>query len=176
MGRVTELKGNLITLAKEDKFEVVVHGCNCFCTMGAGLAPQMAAEFGADTFTLEQSGLRGDYNKLGQIDYVKMYLEDTGKWTRFPDESGEWIEAEVTVINAYTQYHYGKNHKDGVENPVDYLAIQMVFRKMNHIFKGKHIGVPRIGAGLAGGDWDRIKKIILDELVDCDVTLVEFDK
>jgi len=33
-------------------------------------------------------------------------------------------------------------------------------RKINHIFAGKHIGLPLIGAGLAGGDWDRIRVII----------------
>jgi O-acetyl-ADP-ribose deacetylase (regulator of RNase III) len=45
-------------------------------------------------------------------------------------------------------------------------------RKMNHIFKGKHIGMPKIGAGLAGGDWKFIQQIIVRELKDCIVTVV----
>jgi O-acetyl-ADP-ribose deacetylase (regulator of RNase III) len=49
-------------------------------------------------------------------------------------------------------------------------------RKINHRFKGKHIGLPKIGAGLAGGDWDRIKKIIQSELTDCIVTVVIYKK
>jgi O-acetyl-ADP-ribose deacetylase (regulator of RNase III) len=79
---------------------------------------------------------------------------------------------DLIVVNAYTQYNYGANHKDGVAKPVDYEAITMCMRKMNVAFKGKHIGLPKIGAGLAGGDWDRIKKIIQTELIDCKVTIV----
>jgi O-acetyl-ADP-ribose deacetylase (regulator of RNase III) len=48
-------------------------------------------------------------------------------------------------------------------------------RKMNTIFKGLHIGLPQIGAGLAGGDWNRIKEIIIQELIDCRVTVVIFN-
>jgi O-acetyl-ADP-ribose deacetylase (regulator of RNase III) len=49
-------------------------------------------------------------------------------------------------------------------------------RKINSIFSGKHIGLPQIGAGLAGGDWNKIKKIIQDELKDCKVTIVIYKK
>jgi O-acetyl-ADP-ribose deacetylase (regulator of RNase III) len=45
-------------------------------------------------------------------------------------------------------------------------------RKINHTFKGKHIGLPKIGAGLAGGDWNRIKTIIQTELKDMKVSVV----
>jgi len=37
------------------------------------------------------------------------------------------------------------------------------------------IGYPKIGAGLAGGDWDVISRIIDDELMDWDHTVVVFD-
>jgi O-acetyl-ADP-ribose deacetylase (regulator of RNase III) len=33
--------GDLIKLALKGEFDVIVHGCNCFCQMGAGIAPQM---------------------------------------------------------------------------------------------------------------------------------------
>ena len=76
------------------------------------------------------------------------------------------------IVNSYTQYLYGKNHADGVSKPLDYDALTLCMRKINHVFKGKHIGLPTIGAGLAGGDWNRIKSIIQTELKDCDVTVV----
>lgn len=76
----------------------------------------------------------------------------------------------------YTQYHYGRNHSDGVQTPVDYDAITMCMRKINHIFKGKHIGLPKIGAGLAGGDWNIIENIIRAELKDMEVTIINFKK
>jgi len=43
---------------------------------------------------------------------------------------------------------------------------------MKHEFTGKRIGLPFIGAGLAGGDWDVIEDIINDELEGEDVTVV----
>lgn len=161
----TEVKGNLITLAKQGEFDVIAHGCNCFCVMGAGLAPQMAVAFGCDKFPMEHEDYRGDINKLGTIDFGLQHYPGSKKF-----ESGFY------VVNAYTQYSFGSNHPDGVKDPVDYDAITICMRKINHIFKGLHIGLPLIGAGLAGGDWEIIKTIIKQELKDCQVTIVHYKK
>ena len=32
------VKGNLVTLALAGEFDVIIHGCNCFNTMGSGVA------------------------------------------------------------------------------------------------------------------------------------------
>ena len=53
---------------------------------------------------------------------------------------------------------------------------QEVFSKIKREFTGQRIGYPLIGAGLAGGDWKVISKIIEDELKDENHTLVEFEK
>ena len=37
---------------------------------------------------------------------------------------------------------------------------------------GQRVGLPKIGAGLAGGDWDVIAKIIEEELSGENVTIV----
>ena len=44
------------------------------------------------------------------------------------------------------------------------------------LFSGRKIGYPKIGAGLAGGDWEVIEKIIDAELEGEDHALVEFVK
>jgi len=146
-----EIKGNLITLAKEGYFDVIAHGCNCFCTMGAGIAPQMANAFNCDLFPLENAEYSGDKGKLGKIDYKT--LDINGK--------------DLTVVNAYTQYGFGGK-------PFDYDAFKSIVAKMNSEFKGKHIGLPKIGAGLAGGHWPTIKQMINDGFTDCNVTVVQF--
>ena len=171
-----EVEGNLIYLSREGLFDVVTHGCNCLNQMGAGIAPQMALEFGCHMFEMEGKQYRGDINKLGTIDYQGLWYEDNDHWTKYPDENGKFATHELFVVNSYTQYNYGKNHTDGVSKPLDYEALTMCMRKINHTFKGKRIGLPQIGAGLAGGDWNRIKKIIQTELKDCDVTVVIFKK
>jgi O-acetyl-ADP-ribose deacetylase (regulator of RNase III) len=171
--------GDLIELAKQGHFDVVTHGCNCFCTMGAGIAPQMARAFGCDRFPMEDPKYRGDINKLGTIDYqsqlitpVMKPLKILGVEVESPDFGGH----PIIVVNSYTQYRYGANHADGDKRPVDYDAITMCMRKINHLFKGKTIGLPKIGAGLAGGDWEVIKGIILRELKDMEVIIVNYKK
>lgn len=168
-----EVKGNLITLALQGQFNVIAHGCNCLSNMGAGLAPQMAKTFGCDKFKMEMKG--PDINKLGCIDYETFVISKSGIWNSKLDDNIN-SDPEVTVVNAYTQYKYGKNHSDGVSKPLDYQALTLCMRKMNEKFKGLHIGLPQIGAGLAKGDWNRIKEIIMKELKDCRVTVVIFEK
>ena len=169
-----EVTGNLITLAKDGKYDVIAHGCNCFCTMGAGIAPQMADAFGADKFYMEDEAYAGDINKLGTIEYQTLVLGKNAIWNLLDADNKE-NEPELTVVNAYTQFDLGRNHKDGKSAPVDYEAVRLCMKKMNYMFKGKHIGLPQIGAGLAGGDWETIKAIIQEELTDVDVTVVIYD-
>lgn len=167
MLKYNEVEGDLIKLAIEGKFDVIAHGCNCHSIMGAGIAPQMAKAFGADDFPMERWG--STIQKLGNIDYQTVVLGENAIWT-LEDYKNNRNEPELTVVNAYTQYNYGRNHADGTFRPLDYEALTLCMRKMNKVFKGKHIGLPQIGAGLAGGDWEVIKKTIQTELSDCEVT------
>jgi O-acetyl-ADP-ribose deacetylase (regulator of RNase III) len=171
-----EIYGDLIKLSLEGSFDVITHGCNCHCTMGAGIAPQMAKAFGCDRFEMEAPEYKGDLNKLGTIDYELLHFSNWDKkFQKYPDE-GDQILYKLYVVNSYTQYNYGANHADGVARPLDYEALTLCLRKINQFFKGQHIGLPQIGAGLAGGNWNRIKSIIQQELRDCKVTVVIYKK
>jgi len=156
---INEVEGNLITLALEGSFDVIAHGCNCFCKQKSGLAPQMVKAFNTDIFALENPKYEGDINKLGMIDY-QLRRTLSGK--------------EFYVVNAYTQYYNRNNLPSTVPVPLDYQALKLCMRKINHIFKGKHIGLPKIGAGKAGGNWHVIFEDIKRELKDCNVTIVNF--
>lgn len=155
-----EIKGDLIELAKEGHFDIITHGCNCFCTMGAGIAPQIKKAF-PDAWQADNRTKAGDIMKLGCYTTADVEINNIG-----------WLK----VINSYTQYKYGRNHKDGDETPIDYQALTLCMKKINHNFKGKSIGLPKIGAGLAGGDWQIIKNILTHELWDMDVTIVLYNK
>jgi hypothetical protein len=140
--------------------------------MGAGIAPQMAKAFSCndpEKYHGESTSFpdrRGDMAKLGNI--------ESYAWFVFDEEGNR---RRLEVVNAYTQYKYGRNHKDGDKNPVDYAAIEMCMKKLNYRFKGKHIGLPGlIGCGLAGGNEDIVKSIIKKELKDCEVTIVYLEK
>lgn len=115
----------------------------------------MARAFDCNIFPMELDG--PNINKLGNIDYETFWNQGRNH--------------NLTVVNAYTQYYPRIDLK-----PFDYEAFTIICRKMNHIFKGKHIGLPMIGAGLAGGDWYRISEIIQKELSNCDVTVVIYNQ
>ncbi len=140
---------NLIDLAESGEFDVIIHGCNCFHTMGKGIALQLAKKF-PEIVNLDKQTKYGDTNKLG-----KFFIYDTGKYT---------------IVNAYTQYQYGTKTQH-----VDYNAIEEIFKKIKIMFSGKRIGYPKIGAGLAGGYWSIISKIINKELEGENHSLVLLD-
>lgn len=143
------IKGNLIDLAEIGKFDVIVHGCNCFHTMGAGIAKEISFRY-PEVLTVDKDyTTKGDKSKLGGFTFVRV---------KAPNKHG------FIIINAYTQYHYGKPKKNK-EGLVDYKAITEVFHLLSNNFQGLRIGYPKIGAGLAGGNWRIIKTIIDTELV-----------
>ena len=74
----------------------------------------------------------------------------------------------MAVVNAYTQYNFGKVKRQYV----DYDAVRSCFKEIKTTFSGHRIGFPLIGAGLGGGDWDVISRIIDEELEGEDFTLV----
>lgn len=179
-----EIKGDLISLALKGHFDVITHGCNCQNNMGAGIAPQMVKAFGCNSypFNLESSPLKkGDINKLGCIEACMFEISKDGnvftplRGRGYTSETPDRL-FDLWVVNSYTQFNYGRNHADGDKKPLDYEALTLCMRKINRTFQGKHIGLPKIGAGLAGGDWNKIKEIIQRELKDCKVTVVIYEK
>ena len=145
-----EINGDLIQLANQGLFDVIGHGCNCFCTMGAGLAVSMKHAF-PEIIMADECTRKGDKNKLGTFSHV-----DYG---------------HLIVLNLYTQYKYS-----GPEVNADYDAIRKCMQGIRKRYSGKCIGLPKIGAGLAKGDWSIISKIIEEELSDEDVTIVNYVK
>ena len=148
------IKGDLILLAREGKFDVIVHGANCFTTMGAGIARAIRSEF-PEAYEADARTLKGDKKKLGTLTYTTV------------KKNGN----DLIIVNGYTQYDFIGG---GVK--VKYEALRSVFKGVKTLFSGKRIAYPKIGAGLAGGDWGTISKIIDEELAGEDHTLVEYAK
>lgn len=147
-------KGDLIELALNGNFDVIVHGCNCFCTMGAGIAKQIKATF-PEAYKADLQTEKGLKEKLGTISFTEVETE----------------KGQLVIVNAYTQFHW-----KGVGKKVSYEAVKNCFKHIKSNFSGKRIGYPAIGAGLAGGDWNIISEIIEKELTDENHTFVEFQK
>lgn len=174
MGSFKEIYGDLFDGALNGEYDVIAQGNNCFNCQGAGIVIPFNKHFQTDKFPMELTG-KGDFNKLGQIDTKEFYIKDKKVYNLPVGRPGFGCRS-LTVCNCYTQYHYGKNHEDGVSAPFDKEAFILCMRKIDYKFRGMRIGLPAIGAGLAGGNLDEIKEIMKKELKHCDVTLVLFNK
>lgn len=133
----------------EAEESVIIHGCNAQGVMGSGVAlairnkyPEVAKKY----FKMKEDGRM-------QLGCCTFCHQDDGK----------------TVINAITQEFYGRNQHVVY---VSYAAIAHVFKNINDWCKMKgvdKIAIPKIGAGLANGDWSIIEKIIEEECTDVQV-------
>jgi O-acetyl-ADP-ribose deacetylase (regulator of RNase III) len=147
-------QGNLLTMAEQGQFDVVVQGCNCWNTMGRGIAREIRQRYPI-VAAVDAQTMKGDYTKLGN-------------WTvgRATDN--------FLIINAYTQYNMGTD-----EDVFEYTAFQLILQKLVKLYGDKRIGLPYIGMGLAGGDKETIMTMIewfAEQVIVAggSVTLVEF--
>ena len=157
-------KGNLIDMAEQGHFDVIVHGCNCQNTMGSGIAKEIRERYPhayeADTITGEL--ISDPIERLGNYSYV------TNQGKIF---MGNYFD----IVNAYTQLRYLPRGKDHFE----YESFKLILRKLAVVYGNKRIGLPYIGMGLAGVDPTRIMPMI-EDFANCihgyggSITLVEY--
>jgi len=145
---VEEVKKDIIEvyqkLSNKGKKVAILHGCNCFHTMGAGIALYLKKKYPAIFLADKYDTKYGDKNKLGKFSYY--IVDDT-----------------LIIVNCYTQYKYGwgNNHADPV-------AIQNSIKRVCENFPDHYILMPQIGCGLAGGKWELIKPVVNLALKDRD--------
>lgn len=149
-------RDNLIELAEEGHYDVILHGANCFCKMDDGIALQFAEHFPeilhADLLTISQ-----DKTKLGT------YTTATVKR----------VDKEFEILNCYVQYAYA-GYDIEISELFDYEAYERVLKTISVNFKNKKIGMPLIGTGHAGGDLDRILDITEKILKNNNVEIIIF--
>ena len=138
---------------------VIGHGCNAQGLMGAGIAAAIKRTYpGAFDVYAKAHSSRG--LRVGEV--------------------VPWFGNDRIVLNCITQERYGKD-PDVVY--VDYDGIRSCMRWIENTVRTQHgagvgpfarvreLGLPKIGAGLARGDWDRIAGIIEDEISSLDVVI-----
>ena len=143
---------DLVQCFKQGDFDAIAHGCNCFNTMGAGIALTIKNEF-PEAYAADAETFKGHRGKLGTYTSVRT-------------TSG-------VIYNAYTQYTYWDE-----TDMLSYDAVRLVFERINKDMKSKGItrlGIPRIGAARAGGDWGVVLSIIEEVCTDIEVYYVEYN-
>ena len=139
------IKGDLIKAAKSGKVDVIIHQANCFCLMGAGIARIIADEF-PEMYKVDQETIVGDITKFGSFSYAYMN------------------KYNLHGFNAYGQYRTGRS--------TDYDQLKSSLLQINKYIddniddKNIRIGLPMLGCGIGGGDWNVVDQIIKDVFKD----------
>ena len=141
------IKGDLLHLALQQRFDVIIHGCNCFNTMGAGIAKQIAKMWPEAAMVDKDTNL-GDKAKLGTFTSVSTHC--------------------CTVVNAYTQYRPGPDFS--------YDAFTTVLKAIEQKY-GQQVsyGLPLIGCGYGGADEVKVLHILKEWSLHKHVTIVRYD-
>jgi len=122
---------------------VLIHGANCFNTMGKGIAKIIKEKY-PEVYKADLETIKGDRNKLGTFSFSKT-------------KDGFYI------ANAYTQYtYYDKSdmfYIDAFENSLNSI-IEFFIKKRADKSKMIKFSFPAIGLGLANGDIKEIYSVL----------------
>jgi O-acetyl-ADP-ribose deacetylase (regulator of RNase III) len=155
------IDGNILN-ATED---IICHQVNCKGVMGAGLAKQ----------------IRNKYPYVYE-EYVKLIKWATEEYKRGHSKTDSLLSScqfvdtpdDKVVANIFGQEGYGRGRIQ-----TDYVALSKGLQSIresiidsNSPLFNKSVALPYgIGCGLAGGDWNIIRRMIEEIFNDCEVTL-----
>lgn len=145
-------KGDLLQAFRDGEIASIGHGCNIRCRMASGIARQIAAQF-VEAAIEDSKTIAGDIRKMGTFTHVK-------------NKFGY-------IFNIYQQEFYGAGPVQ-----VDYGALEKGLNGVKEfLLKNKvpSLGLPKIGAGLAGGDWSKIYEIISEVFKDTELSVTIYE-
>ena len=141
------VKGDLFA---EEAIRAYAQGCNCAGAMGAGIAIEFKRRWPG---MFEEYALRCTDKRFGMGDVFV------------------WSEGEHTIYNLGTQAHWRKK----AQIPALAKSLEKMLALAAHAGIDR-VGLPRIGAGLGGLDWNRVKKVITEAGQKSSVTMVVFEQ
>lgn len=140
------IEGDLLDIPKG----ILCHQVNCMGKMGAGLALQIKNKWPIVYKTYITNHKKGNL-QLGKVFLIK-------------------VAEDLFIANLCGQYHYGKG-----KQYTEYDALNNCFKELaswKGLYKHLNIYIPiGIGCGLAGGDWNVVRKLIEESKLDA--TLVK---
>lgn len=151
MGTLKYKRGDL--LAPSNTEEIIAHGCNASNSFGSGVAG--AIKFRYPEVKKAYHNKNNKYGlKLGDVQFVE-------------------VAGGKIIVNMITQQRYGYDK----QRYVDYDAIK---KSMGQVLAyaeaiGCSVAIPKIGAGLGGGDWSIIEGIIVELLTTYNVGVTVYE-
>lgn len=128
---------------------ILIHGCNCFNVMGAGIARIIKNDF-SEAYKVDQKTIKGNRSKMGDFTYADVNPNNLPNKTKY-------------VVNLYSQYtHWDK------EDMFDIKSFEKGLHKIINFFLNKRtknnipikFSLPAIGLGLANGKIEEIYEVL----------------
>jgi O-acetyl-ADP-ribose deacetylase (regulator of RNase III) len=156
MKKLLEYVNGDVTKPNGDDNKVIIHCCNDVGGWGAGVvlaisrawkAPELEYRkwYKKTTGTISNAGLLTECLPLGEIQIVP-------------------VAENLAVINMIGQHKTGFDKKS--RPPIRYNAIKKALKKVCKYCKQNNVSVhaPMFGSDLAGGDWNKIERLIVKHL------------
>lgn len=152
MTKIKYIKGDA-TSPKGNGMKVIAHICNDQGKWGAGFVMALSKKWDAPESLYRSLSL--NELELGSVKYAVVY-------------------DNIIVANMIAQH--GTKPDESGQSPIRYNALETALLKVSEFCENKDctLHMPKIGSGLAGGDWSVIEKIIEDN-VQVPVTVYEFE-
>lgn len=127
---------------KQKDINLIIHCCNCFNTMGAGIARFIKDKF-PEASEADQATKSGDKGKLGTVSFAK--------------------SGDMYIANLYAQYLMGSDKRQ-IDYEAMYKALCVVRDKVAKSGNKYVIGTPYLmGCDRAKGSW-RIVSAMLEDV------------
>lgn len=166
------VKGDLIELFDNGVMDVIAHGCNTEIPMGRGIAKSIVDRW--PIVGVENDNFRRRWELAVKEKGLRPILRRfCGVVREVPIEGDRICGEDGLILNAYTQI--GVGYPKTGEDRLAYIG--ECFEVINALYKDISgvVGIPKIGSGLARGDWSKIRKVIDANTPHVDILLVEND-
>jgi O-acetyl-ADP-ribose deacetylase (regulator of RNase III) len=157
MKSITYLKGDA-TNPKVEGNKIICHICNDSNKWGAGFVLALSSRW-----------------KKPEAEYRK-WANGTILYRPFKLGQVQWVKVEKDIVVANMIGQHDIRFHNGIP-PIRYGAVDECLKKVAEVAL-KHkasIIAPRIGSGLAGGDWKKIEALIIENLCKKDIDVYIYD-
>jgi len=145
--KIEYVKGSVVDAAES----IIAQGCNAQGVMGSGVAkairdrwPEVFPRYRVFIDEIRAAGR----NPLGCTNFANV------------DPYGD----DKMIVNMITQEFYGRDGKQYVDYDAVRKCMNLLNRRVGMFSTSPHrVAMPKIGAGLGGGDWEVISQIIEEE-------------
>lgn len=145
--QISYLKGDASLPLEENT--LIIHVVNILGLWGKGFVLSLSKQFPYAKKEYLKWSKDNETFRLGEVQFVNV---------------GQ--QKNIFIANMLAQKGVRKNYKDSTTY-IDYDALRLCLKKVARfsLINRLSIQMPKIGSGLAGGDWREIEKIINEELI-----------